>query len=208
MDRQRRMEALKAELTKQLAAGNGALAIDRMLALLVDMERDNERLAWRVLLANRYRFGCSTEKLSGDELRQLYLAFGGDSAVAESETEPPVPAPGEPEQVEATAAETTLESVDDSADSPEECVFRADPIGVPMAFDRRFRRDPIRVSEHSISRSDSIRSVIPATRSGFRSIRSRSAGRLARRAGMVAAHEATVHAQDSRSSPSTLRVRL
>lgn len=119
MDRQHRMEALKAELTKQLAAGNGALAIDRMLSLLVDMERDNERLAWRVLLANRYRFGCSTEKLSREELRQLYLAFGGDSAVAE--TEPPVPAPGEPEQVEATAVETALESesVDDN-DSPEE----------------------------------------------------------------------------------------
>jgi transposase len=99
MERQLRMETLKAELMRQMTAGNGALAVDQLLARLVDLERENERLAWRVLLANRYRFGCSTEKLSRDELRQLYLAFGGDAAVAPGDGELPVPAPQEPEQI-------------------------------------------------------------------------------------------------------------
>lgn len=127
MERQLRMETLKSELMRQLAAGHGALAVDQLLARLVDLERENERLAWRVLLANRYRFGCSTEKLSQDELRQLYLAFGGDAAIAPGEGELPVPAPQEPEQVEPgepsasdTGAETSPAVDDQSAPAPEE----------------------------------------------------------------------------------------
>jgi hypothetical protein len=53
------------------------------------MERENDRLAWRVLRANRYRFGQNTEKLSREELKQLYLAFGG-------ETEADIPEPRGP----------------------------------------------------------------------------------------------------------------
>ncbi|HKO46172.1 MAG TPA: hypothetical protein VJV79_00525 [Polyangiaceae bacterium] len=97
LDRQRRAEALKAKLTRMLAQGDGAAAIDQMMSLMLEMERTNDRLAWRVLLANRYRFGRSTEKLSRDELKQLYLVFGGDAAVAETQVELPVPAPAEPE---------------------------------------------------------------------------------------------------------------
>jgi hypothetical protein len=57
LDRQRRAEALKAKLTRMLAQGDGAAAIDQMMSLMLEMERTNDRLAWRVLLANRYRFG-------------------------------------------------------------------------------------------------------------------------------------------------------
>lgn len=103
LDRQRRAEALKAKLTRMLAQGNGAAAIDQMMSLMLEMERTNDRLAWRVLLANRYRFGRSTEKLSRDELKQLYLVFGGDTAAAETQAELPVPAPAEPEQIDDTS---------------------------------------------------------------------------------------------------------
>jgi transposase len=95
--RQLRAEAMKAKLTRMVAEGNGISAIDQMMSVFLSMERENDRLAWRVLRANRFRFGCSTERLSRDELRQLYLAFGGDTAV---ELEPPVPAPEELEQVD------------------------------------------------------------------------------------------------------------
>ena len=118
LDRQRRAEVLKAQLTRMLAQGNGAAAIDQMMSLMLEMERTNDRLAWRVLLANRYRFGRSTEKLSRDELKQLYLAFGGDTAVAETQVELPVPAPAEPEQIDDTsgaAAESEAESESEDA---------------------------------------------------------------------------------------------
>jgi len=78
------------------------------------------------------------------------------------------------------------------------CVFRRDPISVPTAFDRR--SDSIR------SAFRSIRSAIPLIRSPIPVIRSGLAERLKHETGMVAAHEATVHAQDSRGSSSSLRV--
>lgn len=104
VERQRRMEQLKAELTRMVAAGNAATAIDQVVSVMVNMERENERLAWRVLRANRYRFGRSTERLSREELRQLYLAFAGgtEQATIETETEAelPVPAPEQPDQAD------------------------------------------------------------------------------------------------------------
>lgn len=103
IERQHRAEALKAELTRMIAMGNSASAVDQMMSLFMEMERSNERLAWRVLRATRFRFGRSSEQLSREELRQLYLAFGGDAVVAESQPDPPVPAPVEPEQVEGEA---------------------------------------------------------------------------------------------------------
>jgi transposase len=107
MERQRRMEALKALLLAQVAAGRGAEAIDQVLGSMMALERENERLAWRVLRANRFRFGRSSEKLSSEELGQLFLALGGDGAAlkgADAEAQA-VPAPTEPEQSEPTDAE-------------------------------------------------------------------------------------------------------
>jgi transposase len=99
IERQKRMEHLKSQLTGMIAAGKGEVAIDQVLSAMMSMERENERLAWRVLRANRFRFGRSTQKLSRDELQQLFLAFEGDLDSAPA-TELPVPAPEEPEQVE------------------------------------------------------------------------------------------------------------
>lgn len=98
--RQRRMEALKADLVGMLERGDGTRAIDRVMSLVLNLERDNERLAWRVLRASRYRFGSSSEKLSRDELMQLYLALGGESNDRAPESEPTVPVPQQPEQVD------------------------------------------------------------------------------------------------------------
>lgn len=80
IERQSRMEALKAELLAQVAAGKGAAAIDQLLTSMIALERDNERLAWRVLRANRFRFGRSSEKLSREQLGQLLLALGAEQA--------------------------------------------------------------------------------------------------------------------------------
>jgi transposase len=109
IERQRRLELLKAELGRMLAAGNGQAAIDRMLSIIVDLERENERLIARVLRANRYRFGRRSEKLSPEELQQLVLGLGGlaEESAATGGTagpEPDVPAPAAPEQVEDPSA--------------------------------------------------------------------------------------------------------
>lgn len=106
MERQSRMEALKAVLLAQLAAGRGAEAIDQVLGSMMALERENERLAWRVLRADRFRFGRSSEKLSSEELGQLFLALGGERGVlkdtgAEAQS---VPAPDAPEQTEPSDA--------------------------------------------------------------------------------------------------------
>jgi transposase len=120
MERQRRMEALKAVLLEQFAAGRGADAIDQVLGSMMALERENERLAWRVLRANRFRFGRSSEKLSSEELGQLFLALGGESSAlkdagAEAQA---VPAPGEPEQTEqADTADTPTGESDGSDDA-------------------------------------------------------------------------------------------
>jgi len=96
--RQHRMEALKASLTEMIASGRGAQAVDQVITAIIELEREAERLAWRVLRANRFRFGRSTEKLSREELEQLRMAFGGEAG--SSESEPKVPAPAEPEQAD------------------------------------------------------------------------------------------------------------
>jgi transposase len=111
LDRQRRMEELKAELSRMVSAGDPMRAIDRVLGLVLELERENERLAWRILRANRYRFGSRTEKLSREELKQLFLALGGDPASSAAD-DPLVPAPPEPQQA---AAAGTVDPVEDEA---------------------------------------------------------------------------------------------
>lgn len=80
IERQQRMEALKAELGAMAAQGNFANAIDKMMGIVLGLEQENERMSWRLLRALRYRFGRNTEKLSPAELGQLHLALGGDAA--------------------------------------------------------------------------------------------------------------------------------
>jgi transposase len=83
-ERQLRMEAVKAELAGMLSAGDGLAVIDKVISLMLGLERENERLAWRLLRAVRYRFGRSTEKLSKEDLTQLFLALGGTEAEAKA----------------------------------------------------------------------------------------------------------------------------
>lgn len=95
-ERESRMEELKAELSRMLADGKGQSVIDRVLSLVIGLERENERIAWRLLRELRYRFGRQSEKLSREELAQLFLAFGGDEASA-NDAELVVPAPAPPD---------------------------------------------------------------------------------------------------------------
>jgi transposase len=99
IERQQRMETLKAHLRNMIAQGKTEQVLDSVMETIINLERETDRMAWRVLQATRYRFGRSTERLSRDELRQLFLAFGGDVVAAQTERELPVPAPEEPEQV-------------------------------------------------------------------------------------------------------------
>ena len=103
--RQERLEKLKAKLTGMIAEGKGVSAVDQVMSLILDMDRYADQLAFRVLLAERFRFGRRTERLSSNELQQLFLAFGGDAETAKTLAELPVPAPEQPEQVPDGAAE-------------------------------------------------------------------------------------------------------
>jgi transposase len=106
MERQRRMASLKAALLHQVAAGRGMEAIDQMLESMMALERESERLAWRVLRAHRFRFGRSSENLSSEDLGQVFLALGGEaSALGAGAEAQSVPAPSEPEQFEAGTTE-------------------------------------------------------------------------------------------------------
>ena len=71
LERQKRMEGVKASLLQAIAEGRAESAVDQVVVAMLELERENERLAWRVLRANRYRFGRNTEKLSREELDQL-----------------------------------------------------------------------------------------------------------------------------------------
>jgi transposase len=117
--RQKRLEGLKARLATMLAEGRGAEALDQMMDAMAGLERANERLAWVVVRANRFRFGRSTEKLSSEELNQLFLAFGGDPAETAPGAEPVVPSPPAPEQVEDASPIDASESPATSPDVPE-----------------------------------------------------------------------------------------
>ncbi|HET8931859.1 MAG TPA: IS66 family transposase [Polyangiales bacterium] len=95
-ERESRMEDLKTELGRMLADGKGQAVIDRVLSLVIGLERENERIAWRLLRELRYRFGRQSEKLSREELAQLFLALGGDEASTQN-AELVVPAPTPPD---------------------------------------------------------------------------------------------------------------
>ena len=99
VERQLRMEQLKAALLEMIAEGKAVAAVDSVVTTMLAMEREADRLGWRVLKATRYRFGRSTERLSREEIKQLFLAFGGDATQAETSQELPVPAEEQPEQV-------------------------------------------------------------------------------------------------------------
>jgi transposase len=109
-ERQQRMEQLKATLLSMAHEGKFEQAIDSVVSTMLAMERASDRLAWRVLKAVRYRFGRSTERLSRDELKQLFLAFGGDQQQAETKTDLPVPVAEQPEQCAGNEAAATEEA--------------------------------------------------------------------------------------------------
>lgn len=106
-EREARMEALKGELGRMLTEGKGDAVIDHVLSLVVQLERENERFAWRLLRELRYRFGRQSEKLSREDLQQLFLALGGDEATAKSAEDLVVPAPAPPSDA---AADDTNEA--------------------------------------------------------------------------------------------------
>jgi transposase len=103
IERQKRLEELKAKLMSMAARGEFGRAVDEVLSVVVELERSNDRLAWRILRAERFRFGRSTERLSREELGQLFLALGGDQATEAASSTLAVPAPEQPEQVDAPA---------------------------------------------------------------------------------------------------------
>jgi transposase len=111
IERQHRMEALKAELCQMAASGNITSAIDKMMGMVSELERENERISWRLLRALRYRFGSNTEKLAPGELKQLYLALGGDASAPTPPDGPLVPVPPPP-------TETAGADGEDSAPMP------------------------------------------------------------------------------------------
>ena len=70
VERQTRMEQLKAALLAMIADGKAEAAVDSVVTTMLAMEREADRLGWRVLKATRYRFGRSTERLSREDIKQ------------------------------------------------------------------------------------------------------------------------------------------
>jgi hypothetical protein len=70
IERQLRMEKRKAKLLSMAAEGKFEQAIDSVVTTRLAMERDADRMGWRILKANRYRFGRSTERLSREEIKE------------------------------------------------------------------------------------------------------------------------------------------
>lgn len=97
-EREARMEALKAELGRLLREGNTDALLDGVTSMMISLERENERLAWLLLRAKRFQFGRSTQKLSQQELGELFAALGGSDPTGLAAEEPPVPAPEAPEE--------------------------------------------------------------------------------------------------------------
>jgi len=102
-----RLEGVKAALLQAFAQGGAAAeaTIDHVVGAMLQLERENDRMAWRILRATRYRFGRRSEKLAPDELRQLLLSLGGEPQQADEGGQPDVPVPAEPEQVDSPKTE-------------------------------------------------------------------------------------------------------
>lgn len=129
--RQQRMETLKAGLTRMIAEKDPASVVDQVMSLFLGMDRRADQLAFRLLLAERFRFGRRTEKLSKSELQQLYLAFGGDAETAKTLADLPVPVPEQPEQVP------------DGATEPE-VVAEPEAAGAEMGTPKKKKRQRVR----------------------------------------------------------------
>ncbi len=152
IERQQRMETLKAALMRKVDAGQGAEAIDSALAGMMALEREVERLAWRILRANRFRFGRSSEKLSQDDLVQLLLALGGDGMEAESAVvpTPEAPAQGEEENGESDPASTTSgQNADGERAKPKKKRRRAQRIELAPNVERNVEVVPLPEDERT-----------------------------------------------------------
>ena len=129
--RQQRMEVLKAGLTRMIAERDPATVVDQVMSLFLRMDRRADQLAFRVLIADRYRFGRRTERLSSDELQQLFLSFGGDAETAKTLAVLPVPAPEQPEQIP------------DGAVDPEPAA-EPEPVSSEQALPKKKKRQRVR----------------------------------------------------------------
>lgn len=147
IQRQMRMESLKAELLSLIAEGKAESAIDSVLGMMSTLEESNEDLAWRAIRAERLHFGRNTQKLSRKALGQLFLAFGGDAETEKSATEPPVPSPEEPEQVDdeapAKSEDAEVDGADDEASPLKKRRKRVSSMKVTQDVERNVKSSPL-----------------------------------------------------------------
>ena len=164
-EREARMEGLKGELESMLAEGKGVAVIDRMLSLVVDLERENERFAWRLLRALRYRFGAQTEKLSREELAQLFLALGGDEAAA-NDQELNVPAPPPPSDSEPSQQGDGASTAPEEKPSGKKRRKRVPGSGIQLAsfVERRVTHVPVAESERTCALCGALKSACDPVR--------------------------------------------
>lgn len=101
-EREGRLEAIKARLLALVAEGRGVEAVDASVAAMLELERECERLSWRVLRAERYRFGHQSEKLNREELEALARGLGASASEAAVD-EPQIPTPTPSKDVDSLA---------------------------------------------------------------------------------------------------------
>ena len=92
--------SLRETVRSLLESGKAEQAVDVLLSTIESLQKDNDRLAYRLAAAIRARFGRRSERLNAEELGQLVLAFGGTQEQAAT-ADPIVPTPeGAPENSE------------------------------------------------------------------------------------------------------------
>jgi transposase len=138
-EREARLEAIKARLLALVAEGRGAEAVDASVAAMLELERECERLSWRVLRAERYRFGHQSEKLSREELEALARGLGASASEAAAE-DPQIPTPTPSEDVDSTAGEAGEQGAQPAAPPAKEKKTRNRKAGGSTVIDPKVER--------------------------------------------------------------------
>ena len=103
---EQQLTELRVTAEHMFVNGKAQEAFALLLGAVASLQRDNERLTYRLMAAHRARYGRQSERLTAEQLGQLVLALGGTEQEAAA-AEPNVPAPSSPiEQVGVSEAST------------------------------------------------------------------------------------------------------
>lgn len=92
---EQQLDELRTATQTLVAKGDSDTAFGVLFDVIQKLQRDNERLTFRLMAQARARYGRSSEKLNAEELGQLVLALGGTQQEA-AKPDPELPKPDAP----------------------------------------------------------------------------------------------------------------